>query len=192
MPVLVLLAALLVSPAALSADTMYANDPARELKEDIEDAYGLYILNPSRRHSKEKVEINGETVELWLYHDPRKPDFDQFKCDAIRWLLLGRFGKGGAQPFFAQFQKFNAVELDIFELQSSRTVDRDGKYDVRKTPNTIMKLRLSRRRAERLKWDQVRATLDKLSKPSVEPEQCVRTAERLVDAKWYNTREYFR
>lgn len=190
--VIVLLLALYAASSARSAETMYGNDPAREVKEDIEDVYGLYILNPSRRHPKEKVEVNGDTVELWLYHDPRKKDLERIKCDAYKWITLGRFGKGGAQPFFAQFPKFNAVELILFQLKSSRTVDREGKYTVTKTPSPTMKVRLSRKRAERVKWDDLRKEFERLSKAGTDADPCARFGERQVDAKWYNTKEYFR
>lgn len=189
-PVL-LLAALLAAPRAFAAETMYANDPNREVKEDIEDAYGIYILKPSRRHPKEKVEINNDAVELWLYHDPRKADYDRIKCDAIKWLLTGRFGKGGAQHFFARFPKFNSVELDLFRLNSVRTVDANGKYTVNRQPSTVLKVKLSRRKADRMKWEDVERVMRDLSAPGKEPEACVKMAERLIDAKFYS-REYFR
>lgn len=184
------LVALFSASTVLAAESMYGNDPKRELKEDVEDVYGMYILNPSRRHPKEKVEINGESVELWLYHDPRKVDFDKLKCDAIRWLVLGRFGKGGAQPFFAEFKKFNAVELDLYELSSARSVDNAGKYTVTKTPKTVLKVKLTRKKADKMDWVAAKESLDKLAKLP-EADQCVKAGERLIDAKWYN-KEYFR
>lgn len=187
----VLLFALLAVPRAFAAETMYQGDPNREVKEDIEDAYGIYILNPTRRHPKEKVEINRDSVELWLYHDPRKVDYDRIKCDAIKWLLTGRFGKGGAQNFFTRFPKFNSVELDMFQLNSVRTVDANGKYTVTRQPSTVLKVKLTRKKADRFRWEQVEETMKKLSAPGAEPDACVRTAERLIDAKYYN-REYFR
>lgn len=179
-----LLVALFAAPAVFAADTMYGNDPNREMKEDVEDTYGMYILNPSRRHPKEKLEINGDNVEIWLYHDPRKVDFDKLKCDAIRWLVLGRFGKGGAQPFFASYAKFNSVELDVYQLLSSRTVDAAGKYTVTKTPQTVLKVKLTRKRADKTDFDAVKKQLDTLAKG--EPDVCVKAAEKLIDAKWYN------
>ena len=188
----ILLAALLAAPAVLAAETMYEGDPAREVKEDIEESYGMYILNPSRRHPKEKVEIKGENVEIWLYHDPRKVDYERIKCDAIKWLLLGRFGqKGGAQAFFAQYPKYNAVELDIFQLNSTRTVDNAGKYTVTREPSPILKVKITREKSGKLNWEQVDKTMKELSAPGKEPDACVKTAEKLVSAKFYN-KEYFK
>ena len=184
------LVALIATPA-LAAETMYGNDPNRELKEEIEDTYGMYILNPSRRHPKEKVEINGENVEIWLYHDPRKADFDKIKCDAIRWLLLGRFGKGGAQPFFAQFPKFNAVELDLFHLTSSRTVDAAGKYTVTKTPRTVLKVKLTRKKSDKTDYAAIAKEFETKYKTADDAPACVKAAEKFVDAKFYN-KEYFK
>lgn len=181
---ILLLAALFAAPTVFAAETMYGNDPNRELKEDIEDTYGMYILNPTRRHPKEKIEINGDNVELWLYHDPRKVDFDKLKCDSIRWLILGRFGKGGAQPFFASFAKYNSVELDVFQLNSSRTVDAAGKYTVTKTPQTVLKVKLTRKKADKTDFDATKKQLDALAKG--EPDACVKAVEKLIDAKWYN------
>lgn len=185
-----LLAALIAAPA-MAAETMYGNDPNRELKEEVEDVYGMYILNPSRRHPKEKIELNGENVEIWLYHDPRKVDADKIKCDAIRWLILGRFGKGGAQPFFAQFPKFNAVELDMFQLASARTVDASGKYTVTKTPKTTLKVKLSRKKADRLDFAAIAKEFETKYKTADDAPACVKAGERLIDAKFYS-KEYFR
>ena len=182
--VVLVLIALFAAPAVFAAETMYGNDPNREMKEDVEDTYGMYILNPSRRHPKEKLEFNGENVEIWLYHDPRKVDFDKLKCDAIRWLILGRFGKGGAQPFFASYAKFNSVELDVFQLSSARTVDAAGKYTVTKTPKPVLKVKLTRKRADKMDFEAVKKQLDTLAKG--EPDVCVKAVEKLIDAKWYN------
>lgn len=187
---LALVALFTVPPVSFGAESMYGNDPRRELKEDIEDVYGMYILNPSRRHPKERVELSGDNAEFWLYYDPRKLDGDELKCDAIRWLVLGRFGKGGAQPFFAQFPKINAVELDMFQLNSTRTVDASGKYTVSKSPRTILKVKLTRRKADKIDWATAKETLEKLDKMP-DAGQCVKAAEKFIDAKWYN-REYFR
>ena len=60
--VVLVLIALFAAPAVFAAETMYGNDPNREMKEDVEDTYGMYILNPSRRHTKEMLEFND--VEL--------------------------------------------------------------------------------------------------------------------------------
>lgn len=179
-----LLAALFAAPTVFAAETMYANDPNREMKEDVEDTYGMYILNPSRRHPKEKLEFNADNVEIWLYHDPRKVDLDKLKCDSIRWLILGRFGKGGAQPFFSNYAKFASVELDIFQLLSSRTVDGAGKYTVTKTPQTILKVKLTRKRADKMDYEATKKQLDALAKG--EPDACAKASEKLIDAKWYN------
>jgi len=54
-----------IASSAHAIDTMYPDDPNRQLKEGIEDAYGMYILLPSRRNVKEKIEINDENVDLW-------------------------------------------------------------------------------------------------------------------------------
>jgi hypothetical protein len=185
------LTAFVAAPSAFAAETMYGNDPNRELKEEIEDTYGMYILNPSRRHPKEKIEVNGENVEIWLYHDPRKADFDKLKCDAIKWLLLGRFGKGGAQPFFAAFPKFNAVELDMFQLTSSRTVDAAGRYTVTKTPRTVLKVKLTRKRSEKTDYAAIaKEFTDKYKSPD-DAAACVKSAEKMIDAKFYN-KEFFK
>ena len=178
--------------AYAATDTMYENDPNRQVKESIEDTYGLYILQPSRRNSKEKVEINDDNVEFWLYYDPRKPDPEKIKCEAYKWLLVGRFGVGGAQPFFAKFPRYKAVDLVIYRLASERTMDANGQYHVSKSPSAYLKLRVTRARAEKLDWAAVKQLLEKAGEPKgPEPGQCVRTADRWVDQRWYS-KEYFK
>lgn len=174
---------------AFAADTMYPNDPDRQVKEQIEDVYGVYILLPSRRNPKEKVEINGDTVEMSLFVDPRwreNPEYNKMKCDAMKWILVGRFGTGGAQPFFNEFTKYNNVDLTVFKLDSTRTVDKDGKYTVTKTPDTIMRFRLTRKKAEKTDWPGVAKAMDPKN-----PDGCVRAGEKLVDRTWYS-KEYFK
>ena len=183
--------AILAQPTAFAAESMYEGDPQKELKDDIEAAYGLYILNPSRRNPKEKVEIKGETAEMYLYWDPRKSDPDKLKCDALKWLLLGRFGKGGAQNFFQQLPKFQAAQLHLFRLNSTRTVDAAGKYTVTKTPQEIAKLNLTRKKAEKTDWNKVKADFAKFARPDADYAACVKTTEKHIDARWYN-KEYFK
>ncbi len=182
-------------PAGASAETMYENDPQRELKESIEDLYGVYILNPSRRQAREKVEIDptGKKATLWLYYDPRKPDFEKIKCEALRWILVGRFGKGGAQPFFQQHKKFETVELVLFELKSNRTVDKDGKYTVTKTPSPIAKLRLDRKKSEKHDWAAVKKKMDIGQAPDADAiSACVKNGESLVSGKPLYNKDYFK
>ena len=188
------LAALLpaATAGALGETSMYSpDDPLKDVKQQIEDVYGVYILLPSRRNPQEKVEINGDTVTMWLYVDPRKPDYDKVKCDALKWTLLGRFGTGGAQPFFNQFEKYNNVNVFFFKLDSTRTVDKDGKYTVKKDPNTILKVQLSRRKSERLDWNAVKAAMPVENQRGADYPSCVRAGERFVDRTWYN-KEYFK
>lgn len=190
---LLLSSAGLVTRANAAIDTMYPDDANRQLKESIEDTYGIYILNPSRRNAAEKVEIKGETVELWLYYDPRKPDYDKQKCEAYKWIMLGRFGVGGAKPFFEKFPHYKYVDLVVYRLVGDRTLDKEGNYHISKTPSVYMKMRLSRARAQKLDWAAVTKELKRAGEPKgPDDSACVRTAERWVDAHWYNTREYFK
>lgn len=176
---------------ARAAETMYEGDKDRALKEQIEETYGVYILHPSRRRPEEKVEIKGDTLEMWLYYDPRKPDFDRMKCEGLKWILMGRFGKGGAQAFFNEYPKFNNVDMVVFQLDSKRTVDKEGKYTITKTPSKTMMLRLSRKKSDKLDWVQIVKSLDQVQKTDKEVAICVKTAERFVDRYWYS-KEYFK
>lgn len=189
-----LLAALFVlssSLPALAVETMYEGDKDRALKEQIEETYGVYILNPSRRRPEEKVELKGDTLEMWLYYDPRKPDFDRMKCEGLKWILLGRFGKGGAQAFFNEYPKFNNVDMVVYQLDSKRTVDKEGKYTITKTPSKTMMMRLSRKKSDKLDWAAIVKSLDQVQKTDKDVATCVKTAERYVDRYWYS-KEYFK
>ena len=186
-----LLSSLASSVPALAVETMYENDKDRALKEQIEDTYGVYILNPSRRRPEEKVEIKGDTLEMWLYYDPRKPDFERMKCDGLKWVLIGRFGKGGAQAFFNEFPKFNNVDLVVYQLDSKRTIDKEGKYTITKTPSKTMMMRLSRKKSDKLDWPALVKSLDQVQKTDKDVSACVKTAERFVDRYWYS-KEYFK
>lgn len=188
---LLVAAALLSAVPALAAETMYENDPNRETKDKLEEAFGVYIINPSRRRPEEKVEIKGDTAEFWLLYDPRKPDFDRIKCDAMRWTLFGRFGKdSGAQHVFKQFPKVQNLELIVYHLKSTRTVDKDGKYTVTKSPIWSIRTRLTRRTADRVDWNNAGNQLDKEPKTDKEVSTCLSQAQKIVPFK--TNREYFK
>lgn len=181
---------------AYGAETMYPDDPQRQLKEAIEDAYGMYILVPSRRHPKERVEIADDEVLLWVYEDPRKPDYDHQKCEAFKNLLVGRFGDGGAKTFFDRFPKYRAVQLVEFRQLVSHSLNPDGKYIIDKTPAAYIKLRISRANAAKLDWKAVHELLDRAneskdSPKTPEPTNCIRTATKWIDNAFFS-KEYFK
>lgn len=190
MRVLLVLAALLSAVPALAAETMYDNDPNREMKDGLEEAFGIYIINPSRRRPEEKVEIKGDTAEFWLLYDPRKPDFDRIKCDAMRWTLFGRFGESGAQKVFKQYPKINNIDLIVYHLKSTRTADKDGKYTVTKSPQWSIRTRITRKTADRVDWNATKNALDKEPKQDKDVATCITQAQRIVPFK--TNREYFK
>lgn len=193
LPLSAVLAWLAMAPfagPASAAETMYEGDSDRALKEDVEETYGVYILNPSRRRPEEKVQVRGDTVEMWLFVDPRKPDYDRMKCDGLKWTLIGRFGKGGAEAFFKRHTKLNNVDLVVYRLDSKRTVDANGNYTITKTPQKYMQFRVSRKTADKLDWKVVRNALDKTERTDKEVAACVRTGQRFV-RHWYS-KEYFK
>ncbi len=190
MRVLLVAAALLAAVPAFAAETMYGSDPQREMKEELEEAFGIYIINPSRRRPEEKVDIKGDTAEFWLLFDPRKPDFDRIKCDALRWTLFGRFGESGARKVFKQNSKINNIEMIVYHLKSTRTVDKDGKYTVTKSPLWSIRTRITRKVAERVDWNSASAQLEKDPKTDKDVATCVSQAQKIVPFK--TNREYFK
>jgi hypothetical protein len=191
---------------ATPGGSMYENDPARAMKEGIEDSVGLYVLQPSRRHPKEKVEIpEPGTAELWLFMDPRKPDYEKEKCDALKDLLVGRFGVGGAKPFFDRFPTFKALSVVLFRVGIGHTLTPEGKYVVEKSVLAYTKLKLTRARADKLDWAAVRvqfgaSTTGLTPQMGAEPKEtpkpidsaaCVRNASKWADNIFFS-KDYFK
>lgn len=178
---IVLLLCGLLNGGKVSAQvTMYEGDPNREVKEDIEEIFGLYILNPSRRHGKEKILVKKDLVEMWLFYDQRRPSVERIKCYAYRWLLLGRYGnQQGVRTFFSKYSRFNKVDLIFYTLKSNRTLEKRGVYKVRKTPQRYLAARISRKRAGKLDWDALEKSL------SIDGSKCAQAGEKAVDRKWY-------
>lgn len=165
---------------------MYEKDPQRKLKENVEEIFGLYVLNPSRRHSEEKVELKpGKSgtmgVELSMFFDQRESqDKDLVRCYAFRWLLLGRFGEGGgARGLFSRYPKTSHADLRFYTLVSSRSVKSDGTYVVKLERKDFLTARITRARAKQLNWDAVEKAL------SVDGAKCAQAGEKAVDRHWY-------
>ena len=175
-----LLCCLLYGGKVGAQTTMYEGDPNREVKEDIEEIFGIYILNPSRRHGKEKVLVKKDLVEMWLFYDQRRPSIDRIKCYAFRWLLLGRYGtQQGVRTLFSKYSRFNRVDLIFYTLQSNRTLEKRGVYRVNKTSQRYLAARISRKRAGKLDWDALEKSL------AIDGSKCARAGEKAVDKKWY-------
>lgn len=176
---------LLLSPAAVRAageQTMYEGDNDRKIKEDIEDIFGVYIINPDRRHSDEKVHISRDrggnmTVELRVFYDQRRAAPERLKCFAYRWLLLGRFGEGGARELFARYPKVENADIMFYTLTSKRTVDRDGKYSVTKEPVWFIRARVTRDRAKQLDWQDLQKNM------AIDGSRCAKAGEKAISAK---------
>ena len=168
---------------------MYPNDKDRKRKEQIEEIFGLYVLNPSRRDAGEKVVLKpsktGKSmgIELNLYYDQR-PSFtkSKTKCNAYQWLLLGRFGEGGGvRTLFDRFKDVNYADIHFYTVLSERTVQRDGTYVVKRKPRRFLMARVTRKRVKAINWKQLETKL------ATEGNACAVAGEKAVDRKWYGS-----
>ena len=160
---------------------MYDGDKQQKMKEDIEAIFGVYIINPPHRHKDEKVFLKqdrrgNKTVELRVFFDQRRAAPRRVECFAYRWLLFGRFGQGGSRTLFSRYPKVRNADIIFYTLTSKRSVAKDGKYTVVKTPKPYLRARVSRLRAKRLDWD----TLEKSM--SINGTKCAVAGKKAVNS----------
>lgn len=175
---------MILTVGVFAQDTMYEGDSDQKMKEDIEDIFGVYILNPARRHADEKVHISTDkrgrqTVELRVYYDQRRKASARIRCFAYRWLLLGRFGEGGARELFARYPKVDNADIMFYTLTSKRSVDSAGKYSVTKEPVWFVRGRLTRGKAKKLDWQKLEKDM------SIDGTRCAETGEQAVSYHKY-------
>jgi hypothetical protein len=159
------------------ADAPQQRDPALALA--LEDALGVYIVHPDLREELERVEIHDGVAEVWFLRDLDINPQDA-RCDAFRWLLLGRFQENtGALPLFDKFPDLQGVHLIFYAVETRVRVDARGDYAQSRTPVRHLELNLSRDRAKALDPKNLRKALRSSR------DACVEAGQSSVDHYWY-------
>ncbi|MSP74345.1 MAG: hypothetical protein EXR76_19620 [Myxococcales bacterium] len=148
-------------PVAPRADTLkaraaevYKGDPDAARKVRVEELFGLYLVDPPRRHASERVELTpgGVTLNYW---QPLGESTDAMLiARAVQFFLLGRTQFGaGVRSIFDALSAVSEVTLVFHEVSRHEggSKQQHGRRAGDETVTPYLRLRLSRSRFERLK-----------------------------------------
>ncbi len=146
---------------------------------DIEEMLGIYIIHKSKREALEGVLVKGRRAEVWFLRSLDRNGQDA-RCDAYRWLMLGRFGGDvGALGVFGKYPELEKLTVVYYSLETKVRSDRKGGYIQDRTPIRQLEITIDRERAGALDPKGLRATLER-SRGS-----CIEQGEALVNNFWY-------
>lgn len=152
-------------------------DPALALA--VEEALGVYIVHAKLREELERVEARDGVAEVWFLRD-LDINAQDARCDAYRWLLLGRFEDNpGALPLFKEQQGLQMLKLVFYSVQTRVRVNARGDYVQSRTPVRQLELNLSRAKARAIDAKALQKAL------GGSREACIANGESLVDHHWY-------
>ncbi len=138
-----------VAPRAL--EIYDANDPQRKMKVAIEQMMGIYLVDPPRRHSSEKVVIKGGRIRFDIWQPVGRNTDLELKTRAVKWLVFGRTGfSNGARGIFSEYPKVAEVMLVFHEVARPDKQKRRRTRQAEKITRYLI-LKLGRKRFERLK-----------------------------------------
>lgn len=167
------IAALLLLPAAAAARGVYAaDDPAAPLKERVEQLMGLYLVEPPRRHSTERVRLEGGKVRITYWQTVGDRTDEELVARALRWFVFGRTQYAtGVRGIFSEMPAVEEVSLVFEEVVRP---ERKGRRRGAERVHPYLELRLTRAKFERL--DPARV------KRCAERGRCLAVAREVLDA----------
>jgi hypothetical protein len=141
------------------AASVYAGDPEADLKLRIEEIFGVFLVDPPRRHASERVELTARQVVL-NYWQPSQGQTDaELLTRATQFCLLGRTQfSPGARAVFSEMPDIDEVVLIFHDVIRK---DQKGRRLAAESVTPYLKARLTRGRFQRLKLEPVRACVDK-------------------------------
>lgn len=145
----------------------------------IEGSLDIFLARKERREILEGVVLKGDRAEVWVLR-PLKLNIEAAKCDAYRWLLLGRLKQSkGVQPIFARYPHLEEITLVFYEIASQLEHDGRGGYIQERSAIRHVELTLSRGRAAQLDPKALAKAL------GGDRAACIRSGESAVDHHWY-------
>ena len=150
-----------------------------EMARAIERALGIFIVHEERREVIEGVVVRGSEAEVW-YLRPLEVSQEKAKCDAYRWLLLGRLSDAtGVGPVFEAYPGLEQVTLVFYDVETKVRGDGRGGYRQSRSAVRHLEVTLSRERSRVLDPKGLRRAL------GGEGGECVEAGQSLVNRYWY-------
>lgn len=162
---------------ALAPASALAGPRARAAEAAVAKHLGIFSTTPEFRDEAEGVRIRREEAEIWFLRPVGGKDRDAALCEGARWLLVGRLdGAKGVRPIFATRDVLERVTLVFYDVETSVSLDRGGRYVQARTAAPQAKFTVSRSRA---------AELDPLALDRVlSGSNCVEAARSVLDTLW--------
>ena len=180
-----ILAVLLIT--VLGAPAVVRATDAGTLASELDDFFGIYLLNKERRSAQDRILVNGSdlkgfTAEISYWRSLASRDPDEEICNAYKWLLFGRgaYGKGAFEAF-NKYPALSVIELRFFDVESGTKLGKK-KGEILPTDRTIPYLKIGVERhsllGKKIDWKRVK---DKTTKAN-----CSDLASRYLDSKWFD------
>ena len=147
------------------ASQLYAGDPMADIKLRVEEIFGIFLVDPPRRHASEVVELSGDQVVV-RYWQPSGGFTDaELQTRAVQWSLLGRTQfSAGARAVFSEMPGTREIVLvfhDVFRK------DQKGRRMGEESVVPYLKIRLTQDRFDRLKLKPVEQCVERSDCSSV-------------------------
>lgn len=150
-----------------------------DMAEDIEASLDVYLVHKPKREALEGVLIKGRRAEVWFLRNLDVNSTDA-KCDALRWLLLGRFATSrGVRPVFEAHPELETVALVFYRVETRVRVGARGEYVQDRTAVRTLEVSIDREKGLKLNR--------KLLEPTLRGDRdaCIVAGEKAVDHHWY-------
>lgn len=179
---IILISLLLLADVATPA---MASEAAGSQKESPSDAseraianhLGIFLTRPNRREEYERIERDGDRLEIWFLRPVPRGARETTWCDGFRWLLTGRLdGADGVGALFSAEPTLSEVSLVFYDIETAVTADARGWYTQSRKPVPLARFTVSRGRAAMLDSAVLRETL--------KGPGCAKLGTTLVDAFW--------
>lgn len=167
------------TPAALEAEMAAEVERLEEMADALEAALDAYLIHKPKREALEGVIVKGRRAELWFLRN-LDVNVEDAKCDALRWLLLGRFKTSkGVRAVFEAYPELETVALVFYRVETRVRVGARGEYVQDRTAVRTLEVSIDREKGSKLNR--------KILEPALRKNRgaCIDAGEAAVDHHWY-------
>lgn len=141
------------------AASVYAGQPDAAAKLRVEEIFGIYLVDPPRRHASERVELAPGQVTINYWQPAEGLTDAELFTRATGWCLLGRTQfSPGARAVFSEMGDVDEIVLVFHEVFRK---DQKGRRLGEESVVPYLKARITRGRFGRLKLEPVQACVEK-------------------------------
>ena len=143
----------------------------------------VYSVVRSLRDPAEKSVLKGDSLQIRYRKDLRKLSQDQrdkFICEATRWMIAGRRDSSpGLGRLLKEEPRVGTVKFVAYAVETSVSLNREGRYDQARSLIPQMVLSIDRKRAGRIDA--------KAASKNLRGASCLTVAKALLSEVWTNS-----